>query len=444
MPTHKTIHKQAPKNSKTRRWFSTIVRVFIVFIFILFFTASIFLAGIFYISANLENIIHENYPDITAEFNTYIDSQMDNNPDHIKAFLKHQPCPQIRTYLPNSAYNTIWRDFNKTTLTTKHPILADILDQMDPYIFYNTFENTAQQKAIFKFNNKLYILTTNNDMLKDIDQDLVYAITSCYLGTEKASKPYNINLMNQQDFQKAIYEHEQNFQHDEDKYLQENRNYIKYAQEQIIYLENIKKRYGNYSWIESQKKKLQQNIQKAEQNIAIIKQNTKISQKKIEHMKKLKGLAIYQGDIYINLDSNQDTNCFLFTLMHETLHRLSNRKDYQLPSVWEEGLTDILAQKMLEQTLEQTIINKRLCSGYNKIDTIEELLFKNVNKQDLIDIYFSKDINKIRMVIDKEFGKGTFDKISPELQKIYEESWEGIVTEQEVKDVIEEFGLGKL
>lgn len=122
------------------------------------------------------------------------------------------------------------------------------------------------------------------------------------------------------------------------------------------------------------------------------------------------GLFSPDNNIKIALSSTESRKAteYISTLTHEYLHYDSYAtEDKTLPKFFEEGLTEYLSRKAQKNGLGSDIN-----LGYPLITTIIGRLAEKIPEKDLEDIYYSKDSDLLKTVLDENLGKDFFENNS--------------------------------
>jgi hypothetical protein len=122
------------------------------------------------------------------------------------------------------------------------------------------------------------------------------------------------------------------------------------------------------------------------------------------------GLFVPDNNIKIAISSTESRKAteYISTITHEYLHYDSyGAQDKTLPKFFEEGLTEYLSRKAQKNGLGSDIN-----LGYPLITAIIERLAEKIPEKDLEDIYYSKDPDLLKTVMDKNLGKDFFENNS--------------------------------
>lgn len=121
-------------------------------------------------------------------------------------------------------------------------------------------------------------------------------------------------------------------------------------------------------------------------------------------------LGIFEPDnkIKIAIESSDanNTSRYLSTLIHEYLHYdsyVSNEKS--LPQFFEEGLTEHFSRKIQKESFESDIN-----LGYPLVATMIKKIIEKVPEDDLLEIYYSKDVEDLRSLINKNLGENFYEE----------------------------------
>ena len=122
-------------------------------------------------------------------------------------------------------------------------------------------------------------------------------------------------------------------------------------------------------------------------------------------------LGIFEPEksIKIALDSTSKTTIadYIVTLTHEYLHftsYVSEERSDNFPLFFEEGITELLARMATKQQL-QTDTNL----GYPIIVKIIQEITKKIPVEDLSEIYFTKDFDRLYQSLNKAYGKNFYE-----------------------------------
>jgi hypothetical protein len=97
---------------------------------------------------------------------------------------------------------------------------------------------------------------------------------------------------------------------------------------------------------------------------------------------------------------------YISTLIHEYLHYDSNPAEKKsLPLFFEEGLTEYFSRET-----QKSGIGGDINLGYPLITNIIKRLAEKIPEQDLKDVYYSKDADALKAMLDKNLGKDFFEK----------------------------------
>jgi len=121
------------------------------------------------------------------------------------------------------------------------------------------------------------------------------------------------------------------------------------------------------------------------------------------------GVFISPKTIKIALDTTSKTAVadYFATLAHEYLHYtsyVSDERSENFPLFFEEGLTEFFARKTIKQQL-QTDTNL----GYPIIVSIIKEIAKTIPEDELIEIYFTKDIDRLYQSLNNAFGNNFYE-----------------------------------
>lgn len=119
-------------------------------------------------------------------------------------------------------------------------------------------------------------------------------------------------------------------------------------------------------------------------------------------------LGIFEPDksikVVLETVSEKDINNFLVTLTHEYIHYTSYvSEERALPQFFEEGLTEILARKVVKDEL-----HKDTNIGYPIVVKIINAMTKKISIDKLEEIYFTKNEDELAGLLDEAFGKNFY------------------------------------
>jgi hypothetical protein len=119
------------------------------------------------------------------------------------------------------------------------------------------------------------------------------------------------------------------------------------------------------------------------------------------------GVFTPETDIKLALDSTDKKMLheYAVTLVHEYLHYTSYvTKERQLPRFFEEGLTEYYARKVIskELTTDTNI-------GYPLLVKVIQQMASKLPEQQLEDIYFTKDVDRLQSLLDQAYGKNFYN-----------------------------------
>jgi hypothetical protein len=118
------------------------------------------------------------------------------------------------------------------------------------------------------------------------------------------------------------------------------------------------------------------------------------------------GLFEPEKSIKVVLDSvgDKDISNFLETLTHEYIHYTSYvSEERTLPQFFEEGLTEFLARKVVNEQL-----HKDTNLGYPVIVKVINGMSKKISIQQFEDIYFNKSADQLESLLDSAYGKNFY------------------------------------
>lgn len=118
------------------------------------------------------------------------------------------------------------------------------------------------------------------------------------------------------------------------------------------------------------------------------------------------GLFEPEKSIKVVLDSvgDKDISNFLETLTHEYIHYTSYvSEERTLPQFFEEGLTEFLARKVVNEQL-----HKDTNLGYPVIVKIIKAMSNKISVQQFEDIYFNKSADQLESLLDNAYGKNFY------------------------------------
>ncbi|HEX7017822.1 MAG TPA: hypothetical protein VF209_02860 [Patescibacteria group bacterium] len=96
---------------------------------------------------------------------------------------------------------------------------------------------------------------------------------------------------------------------------------------------------------------------------------------------------------------------YLATLVHEQLHYVSYiSKERRLPQFFEEGLTEHFSRRIVEK---YTGVKTDL--GYPIISRVIEQMAKDIPEDKLAEIYFTKNEDMLRQILDEKYGEGFYE-----------------------------------
>lgn len=135
------------------------------------------------------------------------------------------------------------------------------------------------------------------------------------------------------------------------------------------------------------------------------------------------GIFLPPSNIYIkyNPKGNYPFSQYLQTLVHEYLHYEGNDAADQFPKFLEEGVTDYLASDLVKKFLQtqSLVIAPPDYSGYPELVETVTLLMKRLPKEDVLQAYFARQEYKIKDLVDKQYGKGVYDRVKNSSNQIY-------------------------
>jgi len=116
------------------------------------------------------------------------------------------------------------------------------------------------------------------------------------------------------------------------------------------------------------------------------------------------GIFIPDKDIKLALDnvSSKSLADYLGTAVHEFLHYtsyISEEKSNNFEPFFEEALTEYFARKVIKKEL-----NISTGQGYPLFTKVIDEMTKKVNESDLLDIYLTKDQNRLEQVLNQAYG----------------------------------------
>lgn len=116
--------------------------------------------------------------------------------------------------------------------------------------------------------------------------------------------------------------------------------------------------------------------------------------------------------VTIQTGKNEQFDQYILTVVHEFLHYSSYKNGHYFDNqFFEESTTEYLARKMVKDAFK-----KETYSGSYElaVQTFKELL-KKLPEEKLENLYFKKDQEGVIALIDKQYGKGTYNRISSDL-----------------------------
>ena len=118
------------------------------------------------------------------------------------------------------------------------------------------------------------------------------------------------------------------------------------------------------------------------------------------------GLFEPENSIKVVLDSvsDKDISNFLETLAHEYIHYTSYvSEERTLPQFFEEGITEVLARKVVTDQL-----HKDINLGYPVIVKVINGMTKKISIEQFEDIYFNKSADQLESLLDDTYGKNFY------------------------------------
>jgi hypothetical protein len=114
------------------------------------------------------------------------------------------------------------------------------------------------------------------------------------------------------------------------------------------------------------------------------------------------GLFVPPNEIDVVLidQSNYPTNMYIATLIHEYFHYISYSEETYLPDFWEEGITEYLTEKVINEKLG---FNDHY-TYVNIVPIIEEFV-NDVGEEKILEIYFSKNNKLAENVLKETYGE---------------------------------------
>lgn len=94
---------------------------------------------------------------------------------------------------------------------------------------------------------------------------------------------------------------------------------------------------------------------------------------------------------------------YLETLAHEYLHFLSQRHETSLNRFIDEGITEYLAQKVLQQKCDESYF-----IGYTNPVRIINLMIEDIGEEKMLDIYFRQSETELEQILNKVYGQDFF------------------------------------
>lgn len=104
---------------------------------------------------------------------------------------------------------------------------------------------------------------------------------------------------------------------------------------------------------------------------------------------------------------------YIGTLIHETFHYLSDNPEIWYPDFFEEGMTEYLTEKTME---EHFGYNNHL-SYENNVEIVTEMI-NDIGEDKMIELYFSKNEESLKEILNQTYGEEFYEKNELKFQHI--------------------------